>query len=136
MREQSIALVQRWFENVWNHRQTSVIDEILSPTSVCYSDHGTIVGPADFREKMFDPFVAAFPDLRVTVDDILADGDQVVVRWTGRGTHSGTAMGLTASGKPVEFHGMTWIRTDGVTFQEGWQSSDIPQVLQQLAAPV
>lgn len=132
MREQAIALVRRWFQSVWNDRQVALIDEVLSPTSLCHTDHGPVVGPDDFREKMFAPFIAAFPDLRVNVEDVIAEGDQVVVRWNGRGTHTGSAMGLEASGKPVEFHGITWIRTDGTTFKEGWQWSDIPQVLSRL----
>lgn len=135
MRDQMVALLRRWFEGVWNDRRDDVIDEILTADSVCYSDHGPLLGPQDFREKMFQPFVAAFPDLRVTVEDILVDQDQAVVRWTATGTHTGEAMGLPASGKPLQFRGMTWVRTDGTHFQEGWQTSDIPQVLQQLAAP-
>lgn len=136
MRDRTVALLRKWFEGVWNERREEIIEEVLTARSVCYTDQGPIVGSREFREKMFLPFTAAFPDLRVTVEDIIVDQDQAVVRWTAQATHTGHAMGMIPTHRPLKFRGMTWVKTDGVTFQEGWQCSDIPKVLQELAAPM
>ena len=88
MSQQNLALARRWFEEVWNQRRDATIDELLTPESVCYSDDGPIRGPDEFRQRMYAPFLAAFPDLRVTVEGVVAEGDDVVVRWSATGCHS------------------------------------------------
>lgn len=128
-------IVRRWFEEVWNQRRSATIDEFLAPQSVCYTDEGPLLGPDDFKSRQFDPFVAAFSDLHVQVEGVIAQDDQVAVRWSASGTHDGAGLGFPPTGKPVLFQGMSWIRLEHGQFHEGWQSSNIPQVIQSLAAP-
>ena len=129
------AVLRLWFEEVWNQRRTGTIDELLAPQSICFTDEGPLQGPDDFKSRQYDPCIAAFSDLRVQVEDLIAQGDQVAVRWSASGTHDGAGFGFPATGKPVLFKGISWIRLADGQFQEGWQSSNISQVIQALAAP-
>lgn len=126
------ALARRWFEGVWNERRAELIDELLDADSVCGGGDGPIRGPADFRAKQYDPFTAAFPDIRLTVDGVLGEGDEVAVRWSAVGTHTGPGFGLTPTRRAVRFAGITWLRARDGKMKEGWQWSDISAVLASL----
>jgi steroid delta-isomerase-like uncharacterized protein len=73
-----------------------------------------------FRALVYEPFVEAFPDLSVTVEGTVSEGEQVVVRWTATGTHTGPGLGLPPTGRPISLRGMTWIRFAGGKMIEGW----------------
>ena len=134
MTHDPVAVVRRWFETLWNERNAAVIDELLTADSVCHADDGPIRGPDEFRARQYDPILAAFPDIRVSVDGLLREGDEVVVRWSATGRHTGEALGMKATRKTVTFRGMSWIRVKDGKFADGWQTSNIPEVLRQLAA--
>jgi len=133
MSQENVALVRRWFEEVWNHRREQTIDELITAESVCHADDGPMRGPDEFRERQYAPFIAAFPDLRVNVEAIIADGDDVVVRWNATGLHSGDGLGCPATNRNVCFRGLTWIQVRDGKLVEGWQSSNIPEVVRELA---
>jgi steroid delta-isomerase-like uncharacterized protein len=128
------ALARRWFEEVWGQQRLETIDELMSESAVCYSEQGPLTGPEQFKQSVFFPMTAAFPDLRIQVEDVLEAGDNVVVRWSVAATHTGNALGFPATGRRVNFQGMTWVQLRNGKFAEGWQSSNIPAVLQELAA--
>ncbi|MCO5191495.1 MAG: ester cyclase, partial [Anaerolineae bacterium] len=87
--EANKAIVRRLWEDVWNRRNADVCDEIFD---AAYAAH----------EKRFMPrMLAAFPDLRFEVEDMIAEGDKVVTRYTLIATHRGEFMGIPATGKPV-----------------------------------
>jgi steroid delta-isomerase-like uncharacterized protein len=74
----------------------------------------------------------AFPDLAFDIEDMVSDGDSIVVRWTVRGTNTGDYFGMPATGKPIEITGMnTWRTRDGKAI-EGWVNRDDMGLLQQL----
>lgn len=123
------AVARRWFEEVWNQRRLEVVFELLPPDGVCQTEDGPICGPEEFLERQFEPLTAAFPDLRVQIDDCLANGDQAVVRWSAAGTHRGEALGLAPTGRSVHFAGMSWIRFKNGRLSEGWQASNVASVL-------
>lgn len=133
MSSDNLAVVRRWFEEVWNQRRGEAIDEVLTAASVCHTDDGPMTGPEEFRGRQYVPLLAAFPDLRVEVEDTVSQGEVVVVRWCARGTHSGTGLG-PASGRQVCLRGLSWIRVEGGKFAEGWQSSNVAEVLRGLTA--
>lgn len=128
-----VDCVRRFFEEVWNQRRAPVIDELLTSDSVCYADDGPLRGPQEFRERQYEPFLAAFPDLHITLDDIVSQGEQVVVRWTAVGSHTGTGLGFAATAERVTFRGISWIRVRDGKMLEGWQSSNIPEVVRGLS---
>jgi steroid delta-isomerase-like uncharacterized protein len=132
MTNPNVPLVRRWFEEVWNQRRVETVHELLTAESECHSETGVLKGPAAFVEKNLTPFLAAFPDVRVTVEGTVAEGDEVVVRWSARGTHTGDGMGMAPTGRRVSFRGMTWIRFQNGKMMEGrdcWNQSGLLQAL-------
>lgn len=126
------ALAIRWFDEVWNRRNEAVIHELLAADSVCHMDDGAICGPDEFHAKQFVPFTAAFSELSLTIEGTVCEGDQVVVRWSATGVHNGEGLGIKATHKPVTFRGMTWVRVKDGKFGEGWQSSNLVEVVRHL----
>ena len=123
MANPNVALSLRWFEEVWNVRRTEIIDELLTPQSVGHMEGADVVGAEGFK-KVRQEFLTAFPDLRLAVDGVVGDGDDVVVRWTATGTHTGPGFGGTPTGRVVSFRGMTWLRYRGGKLVEGWDNWD------------
>lgn len=128
----NVAVVRRWFEEVWNQRRAEAITELLGDESVCHGDEGPIRGAEEFTQRLYNPFVAAFPDLRINLDGEVEQGDQVVVRWTAVGTHSGDGLGFPPTGQPVTFQGITWVQVRDGKLHLGWQHTNIPEVIRQL----
>ena len=133
MSAQNKALVRRWFEQVWNKGRAESIDELLSDRSVVHGLGPDLRGPSGFK-----PFHAAyrdaFPDLALHIEHMVADDDLVAVHWSATATHSGSGLGFAATGKPVKFSGMAFIRVEGNKLVEGWNSFDQLGMLQQLGA--
>src|SRR5437016_8751069 len=94
MNESNRALIHRWFEEVWNQGRESTIDELLAATGIAYGladTDATIQGPAQFK-----PFVrnlrGAFPDLRISIEDTITEGDKAIVRIVLEGNQKGSKM--------------------------------------------
>jgi predicted ester cyclase len=136
MIEHNIATVKRWFEEVWNQRCEETIDELITPESICYTDGELMIGTEGFRQKQYLPFVTAFPDLHVNIEAAVGQNEVVVVRWSAIGTHTGDGIGIPPTYKSVEFRGISWIHIRNGKMMEGWQSTNIPQVLMELATPL
>ncbi len=75
-----------------------------------------------------------FPDLHIEIEATLSQADQVVVRWTATATHTGDGLGMPATGEAITFQGMTWIRVRDGKMIEGWQRSNIPEVMRSLTS--
>jgi steroid delta-isomerase-like uncharacterized protein len=118
--EEMRSLPVRYMEEVFNERQFGVLDELFAPELL-----------ARIRQTAV-PFLNAFPDWHGTVDDIIVQGDKVVNRWTGHGTHTTDAMGLPATGKAVTMHGITIFRVAGTQIVEEWTQADMMGLMQQL----
>jgi predicted ester cyclase len=132
MSAENIAVVRRFFEEVWNQRRAETIEELLDEESVCQSDLGELRGPAGFRAMQYEPFLAAFPDARVTIEGIMAVGDEVAVRWSADATHTGGAMEMAPTGRPVRMEGVSSIQVRDGKLGVGWQWSNIPTLLASL----
>ena len=129
--ENNVALARRWFEEVWNQRRTEVVHELLLPDSVGHLEGGDVVGPEPFL-AVHAGLVQTLPDLRVHVEDTVAQGDQVVVRWSASGTHVGKGMGCEPTGARLKFRGMTWLRFRDGKMVEGWDAWDLDGLMQKL----
>jgi len=132
MNAAAVALARRWFEEVWNQRREATIDELLTPASICHAPGGELRGVESFRERVFLPFINAFPDLAVSVEGTVAEGDEVAVRWTARGTHAGPGLGSPATQRPILIRGMTWIRVGGGKLLEGWDCWNFRELIESL----
>lgn len=127
------ALARRWFEEVWNERRDATVEELMHSDAVGHMEGLEVKGPSEFLSARAT-LLQAFPDLRVHVDGIVAQGDDVVVRWSARGTHHGEGLGFAASRKSAEFRGMSWLRFEGGKIVEGWDAWNQGRLLQDLQA--
>lgn len=97
---------------------------------------GATSGLAEYKQFL-SAFFAAFPDLHFTIDDLLADGDKTITRWTAHGTHIGNLMGIPPTGKQATVTGITITRWTNGKAAETWISFDNLRLLQQLGmAPI
>jgi steroid delta-isomerase-like uncharacterized protein len=140
MSEQNKAIVRRYGEDFWGKGDLDAADELFADELV---DHSPAVpdlapGPAGQRQALA-AYREAFPDLRVTNEDVLAEGDKVVLRWTARGTHQGDLMGIPPTGRLVTLKGIDILRIENGKIVERWAEYDNLGLLQQLGivpAPV
>jgi steroid delta-isomerase-like uncharacterized protein len=131
MSEANIGICRRWFEEAWNQRRDDVVHELLVPESVSHTEAGDVRGRDEFLRYRAD-FLAAFPDLRVTVEDVVAQGDQVVVRWHTVARHTGAGLGMEPTGQPIDVRGTTWMRLAKGKLIEGWDNWNLAGLMQQL----
>ena len=133
MSEQNKAVTKRVFDEGWNARNLAVCDEVFTATHVSHdpSTGDTPPGPAGLK-GVISTYTGAFPDLKMTVNDILAEGDRVVVRWTAVGTNTGTMMGMPPTGKTSTVTGMLVNRFENGKIAESWGVWDKAGMLQQL----
>ena len=129
------ALVRRWMEEAWGQGKLDVLDELIGPDYVLHgaADPDLPRGPAGARQ-LTTAFRAPFPDLRATIDDLIAEGDRVVCRWTAQATHEGEFAGVPATHKQVTFTGIEIVRIANGRIAEGWDEVDLLGLLQQLGA--
>ena len=107
-------IARRWFDEVWNARREEMIDELMADESVGHVETGDVVGRNEFK-KMRAMFLAAVPDLRIDVEDVVAEGERAAVRWRVTGTHTGDGFGFPGTGKAVAARGTTWLVQDTCT---------------------
>ena len=129
--EENKALVRRFEEEVWNRRKPALVDEFFAPSHVFRAAGNP---PLDFEDhrQMIAHFQEAFPDGRNTSDELLADGDKVVQRWTYRGTHRGVFQGIPPTGKQVALTGISIWRVEDGKIVESWHELDSLGLMQQL----
>jgi steroid delta-isomerase-like uncharacterized protein len=125
------ALMLRWFDQVWCQGRADVIDELLAPNCVIRGLGADQVGPEQFK-PFFAAYRSAFPDVKITVDQAIAEDDMVAVRWSGTGTHKGDGLGFAATGRTARFSGMTMVRIVDGKLVEGWNNFNQFEMLQQL----
>ncbi len=133
MPEGNEAVVRRLIEEVLNRGQTGLLAELVAADHVGHDPLGDHYGPEGLRIAVAE-YRAAFPDLRVTVEDLVTEGDKVVHRFTLRGTHAGPFLGIPATGRAVAAAGIAIDRLTGGKVAESWVSLDALGLLRQLGA--
>ena len=134
------AIARRLVEEVWNKGNFQVADEILATEVRDYDAARLNADPndpeagqgADGFKQLVTMFRTAFPDAHLTIDDMIAEGDQVVVRWTARGTNKGDLKGVTPTGKQVTVTGTDVHRIVGGKIVETGGNWDTMGMMQQL----
>ena len=125
------TLVQRWFSEVWNEGRADAIDEMLADDAVVHGLGADLHGSAEFKH-FHSAYRNAYPDVTIDVDDLVAEGDMVAVRWSAIGTHRGDGLGFPATGRRAQFTGMVFVRIKDGRLVEGWNNFDQLGMLQQL----
>lgn len=131
MSEANKKLCREWFEEVWNQGRAESIDRLLAADAAVHGLGDVPNGPAGFK-PFHAAFRDAFPDIRIGVDDLIAEGDKVAIRWSARATHNGNGLGFPSTGLPAQFTGMSIIRVRDGKLVEGWNNFDQLGMLQQL----
>jgi len=134
--EENKALVRRCLADVWDGGRLERVDDLLAESFVRHgpsATEGEIRGRDGFK-RLVSMYRATYPDLRVPIEDQVAEGDLVVTRWTARGTHRGELMGIAPTGNPVSVSGMILDRVVDGRIVEEWASYDALGMLRQLGA--
>jgi steroid delta-isomerase-like uncharacterized protein len=118
---QNSILARRWFQEVWNEGREETVHELLAPDAVGHLEGLEAHGVAEFL-PMRNALLGAFKGLKVTVENTVAQGDSVVVRWSAAGNHNGPDLGIASTGEDVTFRGMTWLRFADGRIAEGWDA--------------
>ena len=133
--EENKALARRWFEDLFNTGNLEVTDEIIAPDHVNHDPTLPDIptGP-EGQKQIVNLYRGAFTNAHISVEDQLAEGDRVVTRWTGSGTHQGELMGVAPTGNQVRITGITINRVSGGKIVESWSNYDALGMMQQIGA--
>jgi len=132
MSEENKALVRRFVEEAVNKGNLTILDELVASDYVYHGPNGPqFRGPEGYKQ-LVTMYRTAFPDLRMTTEDMVAEGDKVVTRFSAQGTHRGELMGIAPTGKPVAVTGIFILRFANRKFVEEWENFDTLGMMQQL----
>ena len=134
--EDNVRLARRWFQEVWNEGRMQTVHELFAEDGVAtgQSEQGEVLrGPKDFV-----PFVerirSAFPDMKITVEDVFGADDRVALRWSGTMTHKGDQLGVAATNREVKLSGITIARIRDGQIVEGWDHWDQLGLMKQIGS--
>ncbi len=131
--EENKAIERRLTEELWNKGNLAVVDELYATNFV---SHGSDIPGVTPDREGYKQFVTmsrtALPDFHTTVEDMFAEGDKVVQRFTARGTHKGEFMGIPPTGKQVTITGIGIHRITGGKIVEDWVNMDMLGMMVQL----
>lgn len=133
MSAENKAIVRRLYEEIWNKRKLELINQIISPSHALQAPNvaGSAVGPEAYKLQT-TLFLAGYPDLHWTVEDLIAEEDKVVACWTISGTHKGDFMGIPATNKKVSVDGMTIHHITNGKIMDSYSNWDALGMMQQL----
>jgi len=136
MSEENRAVIRRVIAELWNGGKIEVIDELYAPD---YRDRSAGLPPditpdREGQKQFVQAFRGAFPDIVGTVEDEIAAGDKIVIRWLAQGTHRGEFFGIPATGKSISITGTSVYRIAGGKIAEEWTQGDMLGLMTQLGA--
>ncbi|HYL82978.1 MAG TPA: ester cyclase [Candidatus Angelobacter sp.] len=127
------AIVRRLYEEAWNKRKLEVLDLLLSPSHALHGPNftGRTIGP-DAYKRTITHYTTGYPDLRFTVEEMIAEGDKVVCYWTMSGTHNGEFMAIPPTHKKMSVDGITIHDIAEGKIMDSYVSLDLWSMMQQL----
>ena len=131
--QENKAIIRRFLEEIFAGGNLELVDELFAPNFVLHdpSVPQEVRGPEGIRQYI-TMYRTAYPDTHFTIEDQIAEGDRVVTRWTGQGTHQGELMGIPPTGRRVTVTGIEVDRIAGGKIEETWISYDALGMMQQL----
>ena len=138
MAAQNAELSRRIFEDVWNRKNFSAIDELMSADYVHHDPSSPAVpSGVDGYKQFVNSYMSAFPDAHFTIDDAFTDGQNTevhneVTRWTVVGTHEGELAGIPRTGRHFSVTGISIARIANGKITESWNIWDALGLMQQL----
>ncbi len=134
MSEENKAVIRRIYEEFINQGNINTFDELVSSALIEHDDMADLPPTAEGVKQVFAMFRSAFPDLRATIHDLIAEGDKVVARGTWSGSQKGEFMGVPASGRSVTFGVIDVFRFADGKVVEHWGQSDELGLMQQIGS--
>ncbi len=132
------TLVRRWFEEVWNQKREAAIHELIAPDAIVYGLSPDKSAPPPRGAEPFlafwRQFCGAFPDIRITVDDVIAERDLTCARISFTGTHHGPHLGVPPTANRVNATGLCLTRWRNGQITEAWNEFDALNVMLQVKA--
>lgn len=124
---------RRIFSEAWNARNLTTLEELVAPDVVDHNPAAPDLPPGlQGYKAVFTMFLSAFPDLHMTVEDVIAEGEKVVVRWAASGSQQGPLMGLAPTSKTIHVSGIEIYRFAEGKIVDRWGNFDMLGMLQQL----
>ncbi|MBA7613336.1 hypothetical protein ES703_20583 [subsurface metagenome] len=132
--EENKAIARRWNDEIWNKGNIAAIDELMAANFLWLNaPPGAPSGLEGFKRFQAES-LGAFADMNCTIEDMVAEGDKVAVRWAWSGSHTGEYMGIAPTGKRVTMTGVSIIHIVGGKIVEEWDESDNLGFMTQLGA--
>ncbi|MEK7214558.1 MAG: ester cyclase [Chloroflexota bacterium] len=131
MSEENKAAVRRFYAQI-NKGNLGIIDELVADNFVEHDEFPGLTPTKDGVRQLFQLMRAAFPDLQMVAEDMVAEGDKVFVRASMRGTHRGEFMGIPATGRQVNVPMGDFVRLTNGKIVEHWGATDTGMMMQQL----
>ena len=133
MSEQNKTVVRRLFDELWNNGNLLVADELIAPNYLHHDDSTPDLGKGpDGEKKRVNLYRTAFHDFRLRIEDLLAEGETVVARWSCRGVHKGELNGIPPKDKQFAITGVTIARFSNGKIVEGFVNWDALGLMRQL----
>ena len=135
MSEQNKTVVRRLFDELWNKGNMLVADELIVPNYMHHDPSTPDFGKGpEGEKKRVNLYRTAFHDLRLSIEELLAEGETVVARWSCRGVHKGELNGIAPTGKQIAITGVTICRLANGKIVEGFVNWDALGLMRQLGA--
>jgi steroid delta-isomerase-like uncharacterized protein len=131
---QNAAAARRWYDHVLNQGRFEVLDEILAEDIVHHAAVMVDLVGRDLTGGGLRTLLAGFPDIQYRVDAVYAAGDHVLIRWTGRGTQTGSFLGVPPTGRSIDWSGMNAFRFACGVIVEGWSEANGLEIFRQIGA--
>jgi steroid delta-isomerase-like uncharacterized protein len=131
------TVVRRFYDELWNRGKLDAADELVAEDYVRHDLRPGDAPPGPAGQKaVAEKFRAAFPDVRLEVEALVAEGDLVVARWTMTGTHQGAWGDMPPTGKSIRFSGVNFFRMVSGKIAEIWNVRDDLGLREQLGVPI
>ena len=127
-------LVHRWFEEVWNKQSEEAIDQMFAPGGKSYgfpTADAVLIGPDKFKE-IHRFFLGAFPDVHITMQDTICEGDRVAVTWVANMTHLGDSLGFAPTLQRVSLEGCSILIVRNGQIQDGRNFMELEGMINRL----
>lgn len=131
------TFMHRWFEEVWNRKSEDAIEEMCAEDVTAHGltdANGNTIRGIETYKNLFRAFISAYPNLHITVEDTISEGDKIAVRCRVSGTHAGAGLGIAPTQQPVEFTGMTIVQIKDGKIVEAWNEFDFMKMYSQVGA--
>jgi len=126
-------IVRRLMEECWNQGKLDTVSELVAEKCRFHDPvFPSLTSGAENFKRHIESCRRGFPDLKFTIDDTIAERNEVVIHWTGRGTHSGEFLGMMPTNKKATVSGTSIYRIEGSKIVEAWADWNLMTMMEQL----